>query len=171
MEKLPRESCPSRAFESTREERSRFGVVIGETAEPIPHEKLSATDRGIAWSRTVELHLGSGIRSHFPTGSASSAVAQGAKPASRAESSTDEHPKPEPASPWQILTAGTANRNAMRRAEAVAALGTIGPSRRAVSLIERALGDKDPSIRQLAAMITRRNPRSQLDPEAQTSPP
>jgi hypothetical protein len=41
----------------------------------------------------------------------------------------------------------------MRRAEAVAALGTIGPSRRAVSLIERALGDKDPSIRQLAAMI------------------
>lgn len=88
-----------------------------------------------------------------PPGSASSAVPQSAKPASRAESSTDEHSKPEPSSPWQILTAGAANRNAMRRAEAVAALGTIGTSRRAVSLIERALGDTDPSIRQLAAMI------------------
>ncbi|MGC2196198.1 MAG: HEAT repeat domain-containing protein [Terriglobales bacterium] len=61
--------------------------------------------------------------------------------------------KPEPQQPWQILTAGAAAHNPAHRAEAVAALGTMGPSRRVLNLIERALADKDPSIRQLAARI------------------
>jgi HEAT repeat protein len=50
-----------------------------------------------------------------------------------------------------MLAAGAANRNPMRRAEAIAALGTMGPKRRAVHLIEAALADKDPSVRQRAA--------------------
>jgi hypothetical protein len=58
--------------------------------------------------------------------------------------------KPEP-QPWQILTSGADDHNAMRRAEAIAALGTMAPSTRVVRLIEKALDDKDSSIRQLAA--------------------
>lgn len=53
--------------------------------------------------------------------------------------------------PWQILTDGASTHNALRRAEAVAALGTIGPNHRVVALLEKALVDSDPSIRQLAA--------------------
>jgi len=56
-----------------------------------------------------------------------------------------------PPTPWQILTAGASTHNALRRAEAVAALGTIGPNHRVVALLEKALVDSDPSIRQLAA--------------------
>jgi HEAT repeat protein len=52
---------------------------------------------------------------------------------------------------WEILTAGANNRNALRRAEAVSALGTAGSSRRVVRMIEHALDDSDPSIRELAA--------------------
>jgi HEAT repeat protein len=40
----------------------------------------------------------------------------------------------------------------MRRAEAMAALGTMAPSPRVLHLVEKALDDKDSSIRQLAAM-------------------
>jgi len=50
-----------------------------------------------------------------------------------------------------MLTAGATDHNIARRAEAIAALGTMGPNRRAVRLVESALADKDPSIRQLAA--------------------
>lgn len=60
-------------------------------------------------------------------------------------------PKPGPLPPWQILTDGTADHNPARRAEAVAALGTIGPKTRVIHLLERALNDKDASVRQLAA--------------------
>jgi len=56
-----------------------------------------------------------------------------------------------PPTPWQILTDGASTHNALRRAEAVAALGTIGPNHRVVALLEKALVDSDPSIRQLAA--------------------
>jgi HEAT repeat protein len=52
---------------------------------------------------------------------------------------------------WEVLTAGTNNRNALRRAEAVSALGTAGSGRRIVRLVEHALDDSDPSIRELAA--------------------
>lgn len=52
---------------------------------------------------------------------------------------------------WEILTSGANNRNALRRAEAVAALGTAGSGRRVVRLVEQALDDSDPSIRELAA--------------------
>jgi HEAT repeat protein len=58
--------------------------------------------------------------------------------------------KLEPLAPWQILTSGAANRNPARRAEAIAALGTIGPRVPVIRLLEQALNDKDPSIRQLA---------------------
>lgn len=59
---------------------------------------------------------------------------------------------PKPLTPWQILTSGAADNNARRRAEAIAALGTMIPSPRVLRLIEKALDDKDPSIRQVAAM-------------------
>lgn len=54
-------------------------------------------------------------------------------------------------SPWQVLTTTAASRNPTRRAEAIAALGTIGSRRRVLNLIEQALSDKDSSVRQLAA--------------------
>lgn len=54
-------------------------------------------------------------------------------------------------SPWDILSAGSSNKNPMRRAEAIAALGTAGTQRRVVRLVEHALNDGDPSIRELAA--------------------
>ena len=60
-------------------------------------------------------------------------------------------PKPAPPPPWQILSEGAADHKSERRAEAVAALGTIGPKPRVIAIVERALNDKDPSIRELAA--------------------
>src|ERR1700752_2206329 len=60
---------------------------------------------------------------------------------------------PKPTTPWQILTSGAADNNARRRAEAIAALGTMIPTPRVLHLIEKALDDdKDSSIRQVAAM-------------------
>jgi HEAT repeat protein len=53
--------------------------------------------------------------------------------------------------PWDILSDAAHNKNSMRRAEAIAALGTAGTQRRVVRLVERALDDSDPSIRELAA--------------------
>jgi len=52
---------------------------------------------------------------------------------------------------WDILSAGMNNRNALRRAEAVVALGTAGSQKRVVRMVEHALDDSDPSIRELAA--------------------
>src|SRR5215470_14455716 len=52
---------------------------------------------------------------------------------------------------WEILSTATNNRNSLRRAEAVVALGTAGSQRRVVRLVERGLDDKDASIRELAA--------------------
>ena len=82
-----------------------------------------------------------------PTASPDSKPATPSEPATR-----DQHPAPKPLQPWQILTAGAADHNPLRRAEAVAALGTMAPSPRVLHLIENALDDKDSSIRQLAAM-------------------
>jgi len=64
----------------------------------------------------------------------------------------DQHTPPERPHPWQILTSGATDHNSMRRAEAIAALGTMAPSPRVLHLVENALDDKDSSIRQLAAM-------------------
>jgi HEAT repeat protein len=73
-------------------------------------------------------------------------------------SSTDAQPEKSAASAkshtvqaWEILSAGMNNRNALRRAEAVVALGTAGSQKRVVRMVEHALDDNDPSIRELAA--------------------
>lgn len=80
------------------------------------------------------------------------AAPQKNQPATPARTSAgDPSAKPEPLPPWQILTAGAAAHNPVHRAEAVAALGTLRPSHRVVALMQHALADKDPSIRQLAA--------------------
>ncbi len=74
--------------------------------------------------------------------------APGAKPGdSPAPASTN----PSQPRPWDILSDAAHNKNSTRRAEAIAALGTAGTQRRVVRLIERALDDTDPSIRELAA--------------------
>ncbi len=52
---------------------------------------------------------------------------------------------------WEILSTGVNNRNALRRAEAVVALGTAGSQKHVVRMLEHALDDSDPSIRELAA--------------------
>jgi HEAT repeat protein len=73
-------------------------------------------------------------------------------------SATDAEPHPGAASAkshtveaWDILSTGVNNRNALRRAEAVVALGTAGSQKRVVRMVEHALDDSDPSIRELAA--------------------
>jgi hypothetical protein len=52
---------------------------------------------------------------------------------------------------WEILSTSVNNRNALRRAEAVVALGTAGSQKRVVRMVEHALDDTDPAIRELAA--------------------
>lgn len=52
---------------------------------------------------------------------------------------------------WKLLSEATTNRNPLRRAEAVVALGTAGSQKRVIRLVERSLDDGDASIRELAA--------------------
>jgi HEAT repeat protein len=52
---------------------------------------------------------------------------------------------------WDVLTASASNRNSLRRAEAVVALGTAGSQKRILRLVEQALDDSDAAIRELAA--------------------
>jgi HEAT repeat protein len=54
---------------------------------------------------------------------------------------------------WKCLNDGLAEKNYNRRAQAIAALGTIGLRRDAVSLIEGGLNDKDSPVRQAAADV------------------
>ncbi len=54
---------------------------------------------------------------------------------------------------WEILSAGMADQNPAKRAQAVTAVGTIGLTRRAISAVESALTDKDPLVRQTAAAV------------------
>src|SRR5437879_6018572 len=54
---------------------------------------------------------------------------------------------------WDVLNKGLADGNSARRAQAVTALGSIGTEVRAVSLIETGLNDKDPGVRETAAVV------------------
>jgi HEAT repeat protein len=82
-----------------------------------------------------------------PAASSAPQKTQAANPAPAAQDGAI----PPKLTPWQILREGVNTHNAQHRAEAVAALGTIGPNRQVVALVEKALTDKDTSIRQLAA--------------------
>lgn len=53
---------------------------------------------------------------------------------------------------WKVLTEGVAEEKAAKRADAIAALGTIGPRPKAVRLVEAGLADGDPEIRQIAVV-------------------
>jgi len=54
---------------------------------------------------------------------------------------------------WKCLNDGMAEKNYDRRAQAIAALGTIGLRRSAVALIESGLNDKDAPVRQAAVEV------------------
>jgi HEAT repeat protein len=54
---------------------------------------------------------------------------------------------------WNFLSDGLAEKNYDRRAQAIAALGTIGLRRAAVSLIEGSLKDKDAPVREAAVDV------------------
>jgi len=54
---------------------------------------------------------------------------------------------------WKCLNDGLAEKNYDRRAQAIAALGTIGLRRNAISLIEGGLKDRDSPVRQAAADV------------------
>jgi HEAT repeat protein len=54
---------------------------------------------------------------------------------------------------WKCLNDGLAEKNYDRRAQTIAALGTIGLRRNSVSLIEAGLKDKDSPVRQAAAEV------------------
>ncbi len=53
---------------------------------------------------------------------------------------------------WKVLADGVAEEKAAKKADAIAALGTIGPKRKAVRLVETGLAGGDPEIRQKAAV-------------------
>ncbi|HYM09191.1 MAG TPA: HEAT repeat domain-containing protein [Bryobacterales bacterium] len=55
------------------------------------------------------------------------------------------------AAAWAVLTHGATDPSVTKRAQALAALGTIGPLPRAAQLVEAGLSDKDWSVRQAAA--------------------
>jgi HEAT repeat protein len=52
---------------------------------------------------------------------------------------------------WQILAAGVADEKAEKRADAIAALATIGPRPEVLRLVEPRLTDKEAAVRQAAA--------------------
>lgn len=52
---------------------------------------------------------------------------------------------------WKVLNKGLTDEDTTNRAEAVAALGSIGPDSGAVRLAEKALDDKSPAVRRAAA--------------------
>jgi len=52
---------------------------------------------------------------------------------------------------WRILTDGVADEKAVKRADATAALGTIGSRPEVIRLVEARLADKDSDVRQIAA--------------------
>lgn len=54
---------------------------------------------------------------------------------------------------WNVLNNGMVESNPAKRAQALTALGSIGPMPRALSLIEGALADKDPVVRQTAVAV------------------
>ncbi len=94
------------------------------------------------------LQLASAFAQNLSSHDPADATATTVPPKSASES---DHPKAEPLSPWTILNAGVSTRSLEHRAEAVAALGTLPPTPRVLKLMEKALADKDPSIRELAA--------------------
>src|SRR5579863_90988 len=55
---------------------------------------------------------------------------------------------------WTVIDASLADGNSEHRREALAAIGTLGsPDPEAVGRVEAALKDKDPRVRQTAALI------------------
>lgn len=52
---------------------------------------------------------------------------------------------------WKCLTDGVAEKDANLRAQAISALGTIGPMPEVVRLVENGLDDKDQTVREMAA--------------------
>ncbi|HKW97412.1 MAG TPA: HEAT repeat domain-containing protein [Bryobacteraceae bacterium] len=54
---------------------------------------------------------------------------------------------------WDILNRGLADTNPLKRAQAITALGGIGPMEQVLDLAEAALLDKDSSVRQTAAAV------------------
>lgn len=88
------------------------------------------------------------------------AAAAPAKPGAAPSSASAASPDAAALSPavatrkaWKCLNDGLAENNYDRRAQTIAALGTIGLRRNAVSLIEAGLKDKDSPVRQAAAEV------------------
>src|SRR5260370_10942030 len=54
---------------------------------------------------------------------------------------------------WNVLNNGMVESNPVKRAQTLTALGSIGLLPRALSLIEGALTDKDPTVRQTAVAV------------------
>jgi HEAT repeat protein len=56
-------------------------------------------------------------------------------------------------SAWDVLNKGLGDTNAIKRVQAVTALGAIGPAPHVVDLLEVGLSDKDAMVRQTAAAV------------------
>ena len=86
----------------------------------------------------------------------SAAAASGAAPSVASAVSPDAvalSPAAASRKAWKCLNAGLAEKNYDRRAQAIAALGTIGLRREVISLIEDSLNDKDTLVRQAAVEV------------------
>jgi HEAT repeat protein len=111
------------------------------------------------WSRGAQqLPASSAAVVQLKPGSMSAAAPH--KPGASSSPASDVSPDMAALSPavatrkaWKCLNDGLAEKNYDRRAQAIAALGTIGLRRNAVSLIEGGLNDKDSPVRQAAVDV------------------
>jgi HEAT repeat protein len=85
-----------------------------------------------------------------PTTAAPSHSEQGAAKAEGLEQNPGRTPNAITARAWKILEEGLREKEAPKRTEAAAALAIVGPQSKAVSLLEAALTDKDPAVRETA---------------------
>ncbi len=63
-----------------------------------------------------------------------------------------EKSKPIQVRAWEVLTAAVADEKASRRSEAIVALGSVGPRKKAVQLVESGMSDKEVSVREIVAI-------------------
>jgi HEAT repeat protein len=54
---------------------------------------------------------------------------------------------------WEVLSGGMSDSNPVKRAQALAAIGTLGLTQRSISAVEAGLNDKDSFVRQTAVAV------------------
>lgn len=95
--------------------------------------------------------LNSQDRPLFSAWSQKSPAKKGAVPAEGQTSAARIEPEKLSAEAWKMLEEGAASEKVIRRTDALSAAATIGPQPGVLELLETALHDKEPDVRQVAA--------------------